>query len=319
MTRHVSTWGLVRDGRAPFVGREEELQALEEALSAAKKGETRAITLVGAAGVGKSRLVQELVLRHRAPGSWPTPAPPGGSPAEGAAPERERAALVPRVYRGSARDTVAAYGVFAKLLRARFGLVDGMERETMRAELRDQIAAVLDTGKVSDVAYFLGQFVGVPGDESPLIRAVEDEPQHAALIRRAVFKAFLEADAAISPILLVFEDLHQAHDDSLALLRYLIECLRGPIMLLCVATPDLLAKEEDWARAGESTPGGTASSSSARSATRTRRRSCARSSRRARTGPPRSSSTMPPGSPPATRGSSSRWCASTTTRACSRR
>ena len=255
MTRQGSNWGLVRDGRAPFIGREAELAALDEALTAAKKGETRVVTLVGAAGVGKSRLVQELVLRHRAPGSWPTPpplAPPDGPEGEPAHPD---AALSPRVYRGSARDTVAALGVFAKLLRARFGLVEGMERETMRAELRDQIAAVLDDHKVSDVAYFLGQFMGVPGDESPLTRAVEDEPQHAALIRRAVFKSFLEADAAISPICLVFEDLHQAHGDSLALLRYLIECLHGPILILCVAGPDLLSREEDWARAGESTPG----------------------------------------------------------------
>jgi predicted ATPase len=254
-TRHVSTWGLIRDGRAPFIGRGAELSALDEALLAAKKGETRVVTVVGAAGVGKSRLVQELVLRHRAPGTWSAveghaaaPAPDPADPNRLADPTGP--ALVPRVYRGSARDSMAAFGVFAKLLRARFGLVEGMERETMRAELRDQIAAVLDDRKVSDVAYFLGQFMGVAGDESPLTRAIEDEPQQAALIRRAVFKAFLEADAAISPICLVFEDLHQAHDDSLALLRYLIDGLTGPILLLCLARPELLTREEEWVRGG---------------------------------------------------------------------
>jgi tetratricopeptide (TPR) repeat protein len=244
MTTDLSTWGLVRDGRAPFAGRAGERAALDEALEAVKRGEARIVSLVGAAGLGKSRLIQDFALRHRAPGTWATTtgAPPTGG---------DDAALSPRVYRGSARDTGAAFGVFAKLLRARFGLVEGMDRETARAHVRDQIAAVLDDGKVHDVAYFLGQFIGVPGDESPLTRAVGDEPQQAALIRRAVFKAFLEADAAISPICLVFEDLHEAHDDSLALLRYLIEYLAGPILVLCAARPDLLAREEDWGRTGE--------------------------------------------------------------------
>lgn len=238
MVKDVSTWGLVRDGRAPFVGREAELAALEEALGAAKAGETRIMTLVGPAGIGKSRLIQELILKHRAPGLSAA----GGDAGPG---------LSPRVYRGSARDNAAAFGLFAKLLRARFGLVEGMEKNTARAQLRAQVEAVQGDRKVSDVVYFLGQFLGIQGEESPLTRAVSDDPREAAIIRRAVFKAFLEADAAISPICLVFEDLHEAHDDSLELLRYLLEYLSGPVLILCAARPDLLARHEDFVRAGE--------------------------------------------------------------------
>ncbi len=234
----VSTWGLVRDGRAPFAGRAAERAALDEALVAGKNGETRVVTLVGAAGVGKSRLIQEIVLRHRAPGSRP-------------AGDATGAGLLPRVYRGSARSAGPAFEVFAKLLRGRFGLVEGMDPDAAKAQVRDQVAKVLDHAKVDDVAYFLGQLVGVPGDESPLTRAVEDDPQQASLLRRAVLKAFLEADAAMSATCLIFEDLHEAHDDSLALLRYLLEYLSGPIVVVCSGRPELLAREEDWARAGE--------------------------------------------------------------------
>ncbi len=235
-------WGLVHDGRAPFVGRAAEHSALEEALSAAKSGEARIVSLVGPAGIGKSRLIQDFILRHRAPGTW-SPGAPGSGPGD--------AALSPRVYRGSARDTGAAFGVFAKLLRARFGLVEGMDREMAKAQVKEQVAAVLAGHKVSDVAWFLGQLMGVPGDESALTRALDDEPDQAALIRRAVFKAFLEADAQSSPICLVFEDLHEAQADSVALLRYLIEYLSGPILVICTARPELLTREEGWARAGE--------------------------------------------------------------------
>lgn len=238
MSNDVSTWGLVRDGRAPFVGRDAEIRALHDALEAVKKGETRIVTIVGPAGIGKSRLIQEFILHHRAPGSK-------------AAPDAGDTGLVPRVYRGGTRDSAAAFGLFAKLLRARFGLVEGMEKNTARAQIRAQVEAVQGDRKVGDVVYFLGQFLGIQGEESPLTRAVSDDAREAAIIRRAVFKAFLEADAAISPICLVFEDLHAAHGDSLELLRYLLEYLSGPILIVCTARPDLLARQEDFARAGE--------------------------------------------------------------------
>jgi tetratricopeptide (TPR) repeat protein len=237
MTRDLTTWGLVRDGRAPFVGRDAEMEALDEALEAVKGGEARIVSIFGPGGIGKSRLIQDFIVHHRAPGSRETPIP--------------GAALVPRVYRGNARDAATAFGLFARLLRARFGLVEGMDKAAARAQIRAQVAAVLDDRKIGDVVYFLGQFLGVPGEESPLTRALGDDPREAAIIRRAVFKAFLEADARSSPICLVFEDLHLAHDDSLALLRYLLDALSGPILILCAARGELLGRHEDWARAGE--------------------------------------------------------------------
>src|SRR4029077_3930149 len=45
-----------------LVGRQAELTQLREALSAAQRGRGRAMVLTGEAGIGKSRLVQELAL-----------------------------------------------------------------------------------------------------------------------------------------------------------------------------------------------------------------------------------------------------------------
>jgi tetratricopeptide (TPR) repeat protein len=222
-------FGLVSTSRTPFVGREVEMAALDRALAEVETTkQARVVTLVSAPGLGKSRLIHEFVVKHR-----------GGS------------ALLPRIYRGTARDADSSYGMFGRLLRMRFGLVDGMDHEALKSAVREQVSKVVGDRKVGDVVYFLGQFLEVPFEESPLTRAIADDPRQGRQLRRAVVKSFFEADAAHSPLCLVFDDLHAAHADSLELLRYLVEYLTGPILMICAARSDLIGMTDDWARAGE--------------------------------------------------------------------
>ena len=58
-----ATRGLTR-----FVGRETELVAVQQALARAEAGHGQVVALVGEAGVGKSRLVYELLHSHRTQG-----------------------------------------------------------------------------------------------------------------------------------------------------------------------------------------------------------------------------------------------------------
>ena len=230
MSRDSNTWGLARDARTALFGRDAEMNALDEAFEAAQaEKKARIITIIGPMGIGKSRLVHDFFVHH----------PDSGS------------ALAPRVFRGSARASEPSFGLFGRLLRARFGLTEGMDPQVAKATVRSQVSAVLEDRKVGDVCYFLGHFLGLPFEESPLTRAVSENPNELDVIRRAVFKAFLEADAAHAPTCLVFEDLDAAHDNSLALLRYLLEYLSGPIFMVCTARPELLTRYEDWTRAGE--------------------------------------------------------------------
>ncbi|MBM4360225.1 MAG: tetratricopeptide repeat protein [Deltaproteobacteria bacterium] len=215
--------------RVPLVGRDDELLVLDSALERVRAGQPRLVSVIGPAGIGKTRLIQEFVLRQR---------------------ERTSSGAI-RVFRGSARDLSTSYGLFARLLRARFGLVEGMDPDAARAQVREQVSRVLEDRKVGDVLYFLGQFLDLPFPASPLTRAVEDDPQQGASLRRAVFKAFIDADAATSPLVLVLDDLHHAHDDSLAILRYLLEYLTGPVLVICTARPELKVRYEDWERVGE--------------------------------------------------------------------
>lgn len=213
----------VSELRAPLLGRDSEMATLKRAADGARHdGVTRIATVLGTGGVGKTRLIHEFLSELRSSDT------------------------MPRVYRGSARDSRVSYGVFARVLRSRFGLVDGMDEEAAKAQLRSQVAAVLEDRKVGDVCYFLGQLMNLRFLDSPLTKAVADDPVQARLLRRAIIRSFIEADSAQGPVCLVFDDLHEADDDSVELLRYLMENLSGPSLLVCAARPDLLGEHEDW-------------------------------------------------------------------------
>jgi tetratricopeptide (TPR) repeat protein len=212
------------DLRAPLTGRVADMRELDQALGEVlEKREARLVTVLGASGVGKSRLVHDFLSKIRKTRSSPL-----------------------RTYRGSARDARDAYGVFSRVLRARFGLVEGMNEAAARDQVRKEVSAVLEDRKVDDVAYFLGQLIGLTFEESPLTKAVSDDALEARLLRRTVFRSFLAADSARGPLCLVFEDLHEAHDESLALLQFLLEHLDGPILAICVARNELETRRDGW-------------------------------------------------------------------------
>ena len=58
----------VARGLSPFVGRQTELEALQQALERAGAGQGQVVAIVGEAGVGKSRLVYEVIHSHRTQG-----------------------------------------------------------------------------------------------------------------------------------------------------------------------------------------------------------------------------------------------------------
>jgi tetratricopeptide (TPR) repeat protein len=250
------------DRRAALVGRAAELRDLDDALRLVRDDKkTRTLTLIGATGIGKTRLVRDFLSKQR---------------------QSEHGA--PRVFRGSARADGGAYDVFARVLRARFGIVEGMDPEAAKAQVRAQVAGVLEDRKVGDVCYFLGQLLELEFMDSPIIQAVKGDPLQMRNLRAAVIKRFLEADASHvpvqyrdtdpdlestprpgarkpaalgpdgkrGPIVLVFDDLHNAHDESLDLLGHLVDTLDAPILLLCLARPDMIAHRDDWRRHGGS-------------------------------------------------------------------
>ncbi|MCU0658170.1 MAG: tetratricopeptide repeat protein [Polyangiaceae bacterium] len=212
--------GPVAIPRAPLVGRQRELERAEAMLRRCE-AERRplAIVVTGAQGVGKTRLLGELLspLQRRSPS---------------------------RFYRGSALGCNGPYALLTALLRERFGLVEGMSVETCKMWVRSQVSALLGDSKIEDHLYFIGQLLDLPFPESPLTRAVRDDALQGKLLRRAVLRQLVEADASAGLAVLWVDDAHEAHPESLDTLAYLLDNAAGPVLLVFSGRSELFNRSE---------------------------------------------------------------------------
>ncbi|HEX4512230.1 MAG TPA: AAA family ATPase, partial [Polyangiaceae bacterium] len=166
----------------PCVGRERELTTLEGLYDESAQGEGAHVVIVtGAAGVGKSRVIHELVQRLR------------------------RRELAPAVWvgRGDPMSAGSPLAILADALRRALAIhaaepVD-VRREKIRARARDQ-----------RVAWFLGEIVGAPFDASVSVEiaSARKDPQLMADQTRQAFEELALAELALHPLVLVLEDLH---------------------------------------------------------------------------------------------------------------
>ena len=213
---------------APLVGRGPEMRELDEAFGrAVATSKPQIVTLVGSPGIGKTRLTDEFAARLRT---------------------RERRVLVGR---SQCRDGTPALGIVQRLLRARFGILEGQPVEAASAQFQEQVEATLGVPASADFLHFLGSYLGLPFVESEFTKAVQDDPQGFATLSRSVLRRWFEADASKRPVVLLIEDLHAADEDFLDLMEYLASALQGVPVLIVVSTrPALVARRGSWLSAG---------------------------------------------------------------------
>jgi predicted ATPase len=204
----------------PFFGRGSELAVLRRLLGAFRSnGESRAITLIGPAGIGKTRLIEEFTREARQLDDPPV-----------------------RIFRATAPRDGSSWSSFTQILSQRFEIAETNGLDEAKESVRTQVAGVLEDRKVGDVLYLLGDLLDLEFPKSPLTKAIEDGAPETDLLKRAILKSFIEADAAFGPMCLVFDDLQSAHDHTLGMLRFLIENLKAPVLFLCAARPEIFAR-----------------------------------------------------------------------------
>ena len=188
----------------PLVGRDEELRQLAAACAMASREQvTTLVTVIGEAGIGKTRLLYEVERRLG----------------------HEMNVLTGRCLSYGEGIT---FWPLRELIRQASGGHDSP----------DKIKALLDgQPDAAEVAARLSLALG-PGNQGRL---------EAAEIFWAA-RRLLETLARSRPLLVVFEDLHWAESTFLDLVESLaVQPGRSPVVLVCVARPELLEQRPAWA------------------------------------------------------------------------
>ncbi|MFC5661415.1 ATP-binding protein [Kitasatospora misakiensis] len=236
-SRPVPAWRVTAPGAAaddpapvtPFIGRTEELAALDRGYRQARDGRRVCLaTVVGAPGIGKSRLVREFL---------------DGLPAGEAVVLSGRCSAYGRgiTYRPLAEMLGSLPGGRPELARLLAeDAVDAAEAGppgSAGARARRLVARTL--AAVADAAGADPTDAGPAGDQDVGPVGVED-------IAWAV-RHLLEVLGRSRPVIMVWEDLHWAEATLLDLVDGIATWLRDvPVLLLCVARPDLLDLRGDW-------------------------------------------------------------------------
>jgi class 3 adenylate cyclase/tetratricopeptide (TPR) repeat protein len=207
-------------GGAELVGREQEQRLLREALSRAERQrDPQLVTLVGAPGIGKSRLLFEL---YRALDDDPD------------------VFVNWRQGRSLPYGEGVSFWALGEMVKAQAGILESDSADDAAAKLGTAVAAVVrDEAAALWVDEHLGPLVGLAGPEEP-----------GTDLRREAFAAwrrFFEALAEQRPLVLVFEDLHWADEGLLDFVDHLVDwASNAPILVVCTARPELLERRPGW-------------------------------------------------------------------------
>jgi class 3 adenylate cyclase/tetratricopeptide (TPR) repeat protein len=192
-------------GLTRFVGRQQELAALHQALERAGARHGQVVAIVGEAGVGKSRLVYEFVHSHYTPG-WLV---------------LESASV--------SYGKATPYFPIIDVLKRYSHVEEHDDTRTIRAKVTGQVVT-LDPALQDAVPALLSLLDALP-DDSPFLSL--DPPQRRQRMLDALKRVLLR-ESQEQPLLLVFEDLHWIDSETQALLDSLVESLPTARLLLLV-------------------------------------------------------------------------------------
>ncbi|MBN1954417.1 MAG: AAA family ATPase [Anaerolineae bacterium] len=208
---------------SPLVGRRRELALLQEAVRRLIAGTGGAVTVIGEAGLGKSRLVAELRYHVHGPRSRVDPALGLGL---GVVDWLEGRCL--------SYGTSIVYLLWLDLLRDALAVTVEDPPPVVRDRLWERWQELcLDPGE----QVYLARLMSLPIEDDAALDGLDGEQ-----LKKRTFRAvehFLECLARKRPLVMVCEDLHWADPSSLELLGHLLPLVeRVPLLLIAVFRPE---------------------------------------------------------------------------------
>jgi class 3 adenylate cyclase/tetratricopeptide (TPR) repeat protein len=204
--------------QAALVGRDEELAVLTQTFRRVQsEGRPALVTVIGPAGVGKSRLSREL--------------------------EAYVEALPEDVYWRRGRCLAygnVAYSALADAIKAQCEILEDDLPEVTAQKVEKAVFELFGTDEVvPQIAALVGAADAAgagPGDTASFSR---DELFDA-------WRRFLERMASRFPLVLLFEDIHWADTGLLDFIDHLADWSQGPIVIVALARPELFDARPSW-------------------------------------------------------------------------
>lgn len=208
-----------------MIGREPELKILQDALTLTiEDGETQVVTVVGDAGVGKSRLLYEFF-------AWV---------------ELIDETLWFFEARATQPSMLQPYSLTRDLFSFRFEINDNDPLSVVHQKFEQGIAGFLN-GNTASIAPMIGQLVGFDFSENPVVQPKLEDPEGFHREALKYLGDFFLTASQTHPVLIQVEDIHWADDRSLDLLNTLArENTEIPLFVIYMARPGLYDRRPSW-------------------------------------------------------------------------
>jgi class 3 adenylate cyclase/tetratricopeptide (TPR) repeat protein len=196
------------------VGRDAELGQVRERVRAVLEGHGGIVNVIGEAGIGKSRLLAEVLSM-----------------------EETNAATVLEGRALSMGESLS-FHLFVDLFRHWAGITDDDAERQALDKLEAAVGALLPE-EAGELFPFVATLMGMclTGQHAERVKGIEGEAMEKLIVKSV--RELLQALARTRPLVLVFEDLHWADLSSIKLLLALLPVLReGPILFIHAFRPD---------------------------------------------------------------------------------
>jgi class 3 adenylate cyclase/tetratricopeptide (TPR) repeat protein len=200
--------------RTPLVGRDRELLMIRTVWDRAMNGSRpHLVTVLGPAGIGKSRLALEATAEIEGQGG--------------------------RVLWGRSLpyEEQTPYRGMGEIVRVAAGIFENDPVDAARAKLAATVEALFPPAESAEVTRYLSLLLGLG----------LDEPASEVIHLQFATRRFVEHLSEAEPVMLVFEDVHWADDVLLDLIEYLVTHVSDHrILFVALARPEFLEGRPTW-------------------------------------------------------------------------